>query len=137
MTQSNGEPEGGGQRNAVGGNDAPGEHSRQGSQHGLPGQKRLTRFAESASGAAGSAYQGAIEAAFAVVIATGIGYWADERFGTSPRWLIVGAIVGFGALVLRLARMGKLLQEPDQLDQESPGETARNESRAEDPDERE
>jgi F0F1-type ATP synthase assembly protein I len=61
---------------------------------------------------AGSAYQGAVESVFAIVIATGVGYWADSRFGTSPRWLIVGTLVGFGAFVLRLARMARLIEDP-------------------------
>jgi len=59
-----------------------------------------------------------MEAVLAIVIATGLGYWADARFGTSPRWLIVGAIVGFGAFVLRLARMAKLVEDPTQDEDE-------------------
>lgn len=90
----------------------PGSEGDRTQQRG-PGRKRLIRIANSASGAAGNAYQGAMESVFAIVIATGIGYWADDRFGTEPRWLIVGAIVGFAAFVLRLARMAKLIQEPE------------------------
>ena len=61
-----------------------------------------------------AAYQGALEAVFAVAIAAGIGYWADSHFGSSPRWLIVGTVVGFGAFVLRLWRMRKLFDEGPQ-----------------------
>jgi F0F1-type ATP synthase assembly protein I len=52
-----------------------------------------------------AAYQGAMEAVFSIVIATGAGYWADDRFGTSPLYLLIGAGVGFGAFVLRVLRM--------------------------------
>lgn len=57
-----------------------------------------------------AAYQGALEAVFAIVIAIGAGYWADRHFGTEPRWMIVGAILGFGAFVMRLWRMRKLVE---------------------------
>ena len=59
-----------------------------------------------------AAYQGALEAVLAIAIAAGIGAWADRRWGTSPRWLIVGSVVGFAAFVLRLFRMRKLLDPP-------------------------
>jgi F0F1-type ATP synthase assembly protein I len=52
-----------------------------------------------------AAYQGAMEAIFSIVIATGAGYWADDRFGTSPVYLLLGAVVGFGAFVMRIMRM--------------------------------
>jgi F0F1-type ATP synthase assembly protein I len=61
----------------------------------------------------GLAYQGAFEAVFAVLIAAGIGLWADGHFGTSPRWLLLGTGVGFGAFVLRLLRLGRQLNDPD------------------------
>jgi F0F1-type ATP synthase assembly protein I len=63
------------------------------------------RFSSRLSRAQGAAYQGATEAVLAVPIAVGLGYWADTYFGTSPRYLFVGAVIGFGAMVLRLARM--------------------------------
>ena len=58
-----------------------------------------------------AAYQGALEAVLAIVIAAGIGYWADQRFGTQPRWLIVGTCIGFAAFVLRLFRMRALFED--------------------------
>ena len=58
----------------------------------------------------GIAYQGATEAFFAVLIAIGVGYWADQRFGTSPLYVLIGAGVGFGALVLRLFRLGRQIE---------------------------
>ena len=60
----------------------------------------------------GAAYQGALEAVLAVLIATGIGYWADTRLDSSPVGVFVGAAFGFLAMVLRLVRMRSLL-EPD------------------------
>jgi len=64
-----------------------------------------------------AAYQGALEAVLAIVIAAGVGFWADSHFGTAPRWLIVGTCVGFGSFVLRLFRMRKLFDEgPSQAD---------------------
>lgn len=58
----------------------------------------------------GLAYQGAFEAVAAIPIATGIGYWADGRFDTSPFLLILGAALGFAAFVTRLLRLGRQLQ---------------------------
>ena len=58
----------------------------------------------------GAAYEGAMEAVFAILIAVGLGYWADEHFETGPRYLIVGAILGFAAFVLRLLRMSELVE---------------------------
>ncbi len=52
-----------------------------------------------------------MEAIFAILISVGLGYWADSHFGTEPVWLIVGAIIGFAAFVLRLFRLSKLVQE--------------------------
>jgi len=59
----------------------------------------------------GAAYQGALEAVFAILIAGGIGYWADGRFGTSPWLLILGFVIGFASFVLRLFRLGRRLNE--------------------------
>lgn len=68
----------------------------------------------------GKAYQGAVEAVFAVLIATGAGYWVDDRYDTSPFGIFVGAVIGFAAMVLRLLRLRDLYddmsdeaQEPD------------------------
>ena len=65
-----------------------------------------------------AAYQGAMEAVFAVVIAVGAGYWADNIFETSPRYLFTGVVIGFGAFVLRLMRMRP---KGDPEDPEEPG----------------
>ncbi len=58
------------------------------------------------------AYQGAVEAVFAIMIGTGLGYWADQKLDTEPVWLIVGALIGFCAFVLRLTRLRPLLERP-------------------------
>ena len=55
----------------------------------------------------GAAYQGALEAVFAILITTGAGYLADQHFGTSPLYLFLGVLVGFGSFVLRLWRLGR------------------------------
>jgi F0F1-type ATP synthase assembly protein I len=69
-----------------------------------PGRQRVKR----AAAAAGSdAYQGAFEAVGSVLIACAFGYWVDSRWDTAPFGLLVGAIVGFAAMVLRLVRLGK------------------------------
>ena len=60
----------------------------------------------------GLAYQGAFEAVFAILIAAGIGLWADRHFDTTPRYLLIGVIVGFASFVLRLLRLGRQLH-PD------------------------
>jgi F0F1-type ATP synthase assembly protein I len=62
----------------------------------------------------GIAYQGASEAAFAILIAMGIGYWIDRHFETSPLYLLIGTGIGFGAFVLRLVRLGRQMSRlPD------------------------
>jgi F0F1-type ATP synthase assembly protein I len=60
-----------------------------------------------------AAYQGAFEAVLAIPIAIGGGYWLDGRFDTTPILLLVGAVVGFGAFVLRLLRLHHQLQNLD------------------------
>jgi F0F1-type ATP synthase assembly protein I len=61
----------------------------------------------------GAAYQGALEAVFAILVAVAIGYFVDRRFGTSPGFLFVGVVLGFSAFVLRLVRLGRALTPPD------------------------
>lgn len=68
----------------------------------------------------GLAYQGAFEAVIAILIAAGLGLWADTRFDTSPLYLFIGTAAGFGAFVLRLVRLGRQLQEA------ADGDAARN-----------
>jgi F0F1-type ATP synthase assembly protein I len=70
-----------------------------------------------------AAYQGALEAVLAIALAAGIGYWVDRKLGTSPRWLIVGTIVGFGSFTLRLFRMRKLVEPPPERPRDGGSET--------------
>ncbi len=84
-----------------------------------PGRRRLKR----AAAAAGSeAYQGAFEAIGSVLIAGAIGYWVDWRWATAPFGLLVGIVIGFAAMVLRLVRLGR---ELDPTSTESDGEATR------------
>jgi F0F1-type ATP synthase assembly protein I len=78
--------------------DPHGDRSREGAD-----QKERSELRE------GAAYQGALEAVFAILIAGGIGYWADGHFGTSPWLLILGFVIGFGSFVLRLFQLGRRL----------------------------
>ena len=55
----------------------------------------------------GRAYQGAFEAVFAILVAGGIGIWADDHFGTTPRYLLIGLAIGFCSFVVRLLRLGR------------------------------
>ena len=71
--------------------------------------KRGGRLARAATTGRGAAYEGAMEAIFSILVAVGLGYWADSHFGTGPRYLITGAVIGFAAFVLRLIRMRKLV----------------------------
>lgn len=62
----------------------------------------------------GMAYQGAFEAVAAILIAAGIGYWLDDRYGISPWGLLIGTALGFASFVMRLLRLGRQLQERDE-----------------------
>ena len=64
----------------------------------------------------GAAYQGAIEAVFAIPVAIGIGYFVDRRFETDPVFVFVGVGVGFAAFVMRLWRLGRELQKAAEED---------------------
>ena len=70
----------------------------------------------------GLAYQGAFEAVIAILIAAGLGYWADRHFGTTPRYLLIGTVIGFASFVLRLLRLGRRLAE---LEAEQPPRNAK------------
>jgi len=59
----------------------------------------------------GAAYQGAFEAVIAILIAGFAGKFADDYFGTAPRYLLVGFLIGFGSFVLRLVRLGRSLHD--------------------------
>jgi F0F1-type ATP synthase assembly protein I len=80
-----------------------------------PGRQRFKRVAA----AAGSeAYQGAFEAIGSVLIACAFGYWVDSRWDTRPFGMLIGVVIGFAAMVLRLVRLGKEIH-PDSVGAES------------------
>jgi F0F1-type ATP synthase assembly protein I len=62
----------------------------------------------------GAAYQGAFEAALAILIAGFVGNLADDHFGTAPRYLLIGFFIGFCSFVLRLVRLGRYLQATEE-----------------------
>lgn len=75
-------------------------------------------------GRAGKAYQRALEAVLAIPIGIGIGYFADQRLGSSPIGLLLGAALGFAAFVKRLASMRSLVESAPTPDpQDEPGKT--------------
>ncbi len=80
----------------------------------IPGSRRLKR---AAAAAGSSAYQAVFEAVGSILLACGIGFWIDRRFETAPVGVLVGAVIGFGAFVLRLMRLGKELHPVDETQQ--------------------
>lgn len=71
-----------------------------------PGKKRLVRMTARSGG---GAYEGAAEAVGAILVATLLGYGVDQYFETEPMGLLIGAVFGFAAFVVRLMRLGKEL----------------------------
>jgi F0F1-type ATP synthase assembly protein I len=69
----------------------------------------------------GMAYQGAFEAVFAILIAGGLGYGVDAYLDSSPIGLLVGFAIGFAAFVMRLVRLGRVLNEADEAPPPRPG----------------
>jgi hypothetical protein len=59
------------------------------------------------------AYQGALEAVFAIPIAGGLGY-CRHALRNGPILLLVGLALGFVTFVVRLTRMRKLVEEPSE-----------------------
>jgi F0F1-type ATP synthase assembly protein I len=47
--------------------------------------------------------------AFTVLLCLGVGHWLDKKFGTEPRYFLVGAIVGGVAAVLHFWQMYKAM----------------------------
>ena len=71
-----------------------------------PGSRRFKR---AATRSGGGAYEGAFEAVGSILVATGLGYWFDQHYETTPIGVLVGAAIGFAAFVLRLFRLGRQL----------------------------
>ena len=53
------------------------------------------------------AYEGAMEAAVALVAPVVLGYWLDKYFETAPIATVVGTVLGFAAMLLRLLRFAR------------------------------
>lgn len=51
-----------------------------------------------------------MEAAVAIPIAMGLGWFGDRHFGTEPILLIVGLGFGFATFVIRLLRMREIVE---------------------------
>ena len=47
--------------------------------------------------------------AFTVLLCLGVGHWLDKRFGTEPRYFLVGAVVGGVAAFLHFWKMYKTM----------------------------
>ncbi len=71
---------------------------------------------------AGTAYQGAFESVFAILIGAGLGYWADAAFDSAPWGLLVGLILGFSAFVLRLVRLARQIESLNEAASREPAE---------------
>jgi F0F1-type ATP synthase assembly protein I len=80
-----------------------------------PGRQRLKRLSTRAGT---DAYQGAFEAVGAVLVACGFGYWFDRSWETGPWGLVVGVVIGFAAMVLRLIRLGEELHPGEEAETE-------------------
>ncbi|MBW2712331.1 MAG: AtpZ/AtpI family protein [Deltaproteobacteria bacterium] len=72
------------------------------------------------------AYQGAVEAVFAILICAGIGYLADERWSSEPKGLLIGVGIGFSAFVLRLVRLGREMSGKSKEEGSSADESVEN-----------
>ncbi|MEE3329303.1 MAG: AtpZ/AtpI family protein [Myxococcota bacterium] len=66
------------------------------------------------------AYEGAIESAIALIAPVGLGYWLDKVFETDPIATLVGAVLGFAAMLLRLIRFTRDLDPAGGDAQERP-----------------
>jgi len=67
------------------------------------------------------AYEGAMEAAVALVAPVALGVWLDKFFETVPLITVVGAILGFSAMLIRLIRLGRTSETTSQ---DTPGRPA-------------
>ena len=47
--------------------------------------------------------------AFTVLLCLWLGHWLDEKYGTEPRYFLVGAVVGVAAAALHFWRMYKTM----------------------------
>lgn len=52
--------------------------------------------------------------ALQAVVPAGLGYWLDQRWGTAPWLLIVGAGLGLAVMLMELVRLSQPKPPPDQ-----------------------
>lgn len=52
--------------------------------------------------------------AMQAVVPAGLGYWLDQRWGTAPWLLIVGAGLGLAVMLMELIRLSQPKPPPDQ-----------------------
>jgi len=72
------------------------------------------------------AYQGSVEAVFALLMCAGLGYLADERWSSEPKGLLIGVVIGFSAFVLRLVRLGGEVSGTSSVESSSVDESGEN-----------
>lgn len=56
-----------------------------------------------------------------MVLPAGAGYWLDEKFGTEPWLVAIGAIFGLSAAMWHLLQMVKFTQGPGDSRDDKPG----------------
>lgn len=77
-------------------NEAP--EAEAGSEALRPGQVRAGQLSQA------RAYEGITESALALLLPIGLGYWLDGYFGSRPVGVLVGVVLGFAAMMVRLVR---------------------------------
>lgn len=50
-----------------------------------------------------------MEALIALAMGFLVGYWLDGKYGTSPRYFLIGTAIGFASFSIRLVRLGRRL----------------------------
>ena len=80
---------------------------------GLQQQSQLLFWGEIKSGGGWTGLYAMRFGLLVIGIGGGLGYFADDHFDTSPIYLILGTLIGFGAFVRRLFRLGRQLQALD------------------------
>lgn len=50
-----------------------------------------------------------MEALIALAMGFLVGYWLDGKYGTTPRYFLIGTAIGFVSFSVRLVRLGRKL----------------------------
>jgi len=64
------------------------------------------------------------EVALTVAAASLLGWWLDSEFGTAPWLLLVLVLLGTGAAMVRLVRLGRKLERLEEREARSDGDDA-------------